>query len=336
MNTTDQRRPLGVPPTWIDKVFMAAFRPWVLVLAAVFILTPSYYLMAALNSGAAFLKIGAGARPAAMGGAYTAMADDVNAIYYNPGGLGNLTRRELGATHAQWLLDTKFDFVGYAQPTKRGVFGMGVTRLSAGTFEGRDANRQASSGFEAADTAYTVSYARSLAGLAASGRVALGGNVKLLKSQIGTYSAQTVAFDFGAHYEARSRPVRMGFSVLNLGKGMKFLDQVDPLPLTLAAGAAYRLGGALNLAVDVRREVYDKRTDIGIGTEYALLPSFSVRAGYASQFSQARGSGGGLSAMGGLGAGVGLNLRNWRADYTFSPFGELGNVQRLSLGVRFD
>jgi len=335
MSATDQRGPSGVSPTWVDHVAMAVFRPWVLVLAAAFIMTPSYYLMAALNSGAAFLKIGAGARPAAMGGAYTAMADDVNAIYYNPGGLGNLSRRELGATHAEWLLDTKFDFVGYAQPTQHGVFGLGVTRLAAGSFEGRDANRQASSGFDAADTAYTVSYARGLTGLAASGRVALGGNLKLLKSQIGAYSAQTVAFDLGAHYQARSRPVRLGFSVLNIGRGMKFLDQVDPLPLTLAAGAAYRLGGALNLAMDVRREVNDKRTDIGIGTEYALLPSFSLRAGYASQVAQTGGSGGGIASMGGLGAGVGINLKSWRADYTFSPFGELGNVQRLSLGVRF-
>ena len=57
------------------------------------ILTPTYWLLAALNTGAAFLKIGTGARPAALGGAYTALADDVNAIYYNPGALARLQRR---------------------------------------------------------------------------------------------------------------------------------------------------------------------------------------------------------------------------------------------------
>ncbi|MFA5138879.1 MAG: hypothetical protein WC728_06550 [Elusimicrobiota bacterium] len=30
-----------------------------------------------------------------------------------------------------------------------------------------------------------------------------------------------------------------------------------------------------------------------------------------------------------------LKLGNYRADYTFTPFGELGNAQRFSLGARF-
>jgi len=36
-------------------------------------------------------KDGVGARPLGMGGAFTAVADDINSIYYNPAGLGSLT-----------------------------------------------------------------------------------------------------------------------------------------------------------------------------------------------------------------------------------------------------
>jgi len=32
---------------------------------------------------------------------------------------------------------------------------------------------------------------------------------------------------------------------------------------------------------------------------------------------------------------MGISLRRFRADYTFTPFGQLGNVQRVSLGARF-
>lgn len=94
-----------------------------------------------------------------------------------------------------------------------------------------------------------------------------------------------------------------------------------------------RLGGALQLALDVRREVYDGRTVLGIGTEYAFLPALSLRAGYAA--GSAISSSGGAAGLGGMGAGIGLHMRDYRADYTFAPFGELGNVQRLSLGARF-
>ena len=48
---------------------------------------------ATLNSGAAFLKIGTGARPEAMGGAYTALADDVSALHYNPAGLSSVLKK---------------------------------------------------------------------------------------------------------------------------------------------------------------------------------------------------------------------------------------------------
>ncbi len=89
------------------------------------------------------------------------------------------------------------------------------------------------------------------------------------------------------------------------------------------------------VVIDVRREIYDQRTDVGIGTEYALFPSFALRAGYASQFSGTSGGGGALSSLGGLGAGFGIRMKTYRADYTFTPFGDLGNVQRISLGARF-
>lgn len=303
-----------------------------LALVAGLLLTPSGLPLAALNSGASFLKIGTGARPAALGGAYTAIAGDVDAMYYNPSGLAQLSRREIGATHAEWLLGTRFDFIGFAQPTAHGTFGLGVTRLASGGQEGRDGNRQATGGFEAADTAYTLSYSRKLPDRRSS---SAGANLKLLRSEIGGYSAQTVAVDLGVQHRLSDKPLSLGAAVLNIGQGMKFMEQRDPLPLTLSIGGAYRIAGPLNVAVDVSREIHDQRTDIGIGTEYALLPSFALRMGYASQHTGRAGDSGALGTFGGLGAGLGISRKSYRIDYTFIPLGDLGSVQRLSLGARF-
>lgn len=289
---------------------------------------------ATLNSGAAFLKIGTGARPEAMGGAYTAVANDISALHYNPAGLASLMKKEAGITHTEYLLDSKFDFIGYGHPTSFGTFGLGMARLATGNQEGRDINRQATGGFTASDSAYTLGFSRSLKGLLPRAEsVSIGANLKFLESRIGSDSASTMAMDFGAIHRFAKMPLSVGLSVLNVGQGMKFISKRDPLPLTLSLGGAYRVAGALHLALDARHEPYDRRTSVGVGTEYAIFDAFALRAGYASQGPMV--SNGGSSPLNGLGGGFGLKLKNYTADYTFTPFGDLGNVQRISLGARF-
>lgn len=54
-----------------------------------------------------FLKIGVGARGAAMGGAFVAVADDATALYYNAAGIARIDadRSELSLNHANWPAD---------------------------------------------------------------------------------------------------------------------------------------------------------------------------------------------------------------------------------------
>ena len=48
-----------------------------------------------------FLAIGVGGRPLGMGGAFTAVANDVTAAYYNPAGLAALDYPQLSLMHDQ-------------------------------------------------------------------------------------------------------------------------------------------------------------------------------------------------------------------------------------------
>src|SRR6185312_10499950 len=70
------------------------------ILIALFLMSP--FVSAASNvgtSGAAFLEIAPGARPVGMGQAYTGVADDIDAIYWNPAGLARMAHPELEAMH---------------------------------------------------------------------------------------------------------------------------------------------------------------------------------------------------------------------------------------------
>jgi len=158
-----------------------------------------------------------------VGGAYTAIADDVSAIAWNPAGLSDLTKRELGAMHAELVADTRYDFLGYAQPTKYGTFAAGAAYLSQGALEGRDASGHQTGSFGAGDTAVNLGYAARLASA-----LRLGSNVKFIKSTIADASAQTFALDLGGIYGlGRYGPgsVQMGLAVRNMGPGLKFSDQ---------------------------------------------------------------------------------------------------------------
>ncbi|TPW18356.1 MAG: hypothetical protein FD129_2 [bacterium] len=281
---------------------------------------------ASLNTGAAFLKLDPGARSAAMCGAYSAAAGSADTLFFNPAGLASLSRREFMAGHAEWLAGTRFDALAMGLPVAWGSLGVSALRLTAGTLEARSANRQAAGSFEAQDAVYAVSAARRFEGLAA------GASLKFLRSEIGPYSAQAVAVDLGVRRELPGRPISVGAAVRNLGKGLKFFDQEDPLPLMFTLGTTARLGSVLGVSLDLRHEPHDQRTSVAIGTEYAFLGTLALRAGYGAN-AFARGSGQG--PLSGLGAGVGFKMKSFGADYSFTPFGDLGDVQRLSLSARF-
>ena len=69
---------------------------------------------AAGSTSAAFLKIGVGARAIGMAGAFTAVADDPYAIYWNPAGLSLLSGSQASFTHNDYFQDLKQDFMTYS------------------------------------------------------------------------------------------------------------------------------------------------------------------------------------------------------------------------------
>ncbi|MBI4425340.1 MAG: tetratricopeptide repeat protein [Elusimicrobia bacterium] len=93
-------------------------------------------LLAALAGGravAAFEEVGAGARAPGMGNAFTAIADDVYAVHYNPAGLALLQRPEVASSYSRLFLGLtdhstlSNSFLGYAHPLKGGEWGTTAT-----------------------------------------------------------------------------------------------------------------------------------------------------------------------------------------------------------------
>lgn len=277
------------------------------------------------GSGAEFLLIDSDARASSMGGAYTAAANDVSAIHYNPAGLAALNRMELGLSHAKWLMDSNYNFAGLAMPLKAKsgmVMGLGISRFSSGRQEGRNADRSISSGFGAYDQSVSLSLAKK------TGRNNFGMTAKYIESAIAGIKAYSVAADLGYTRAFSGSPISLALAAHNLGAPMKYITQKDPLPLTLSAGLLVNVLHGVNLALDVSRMVYDGETSFSIGSEYIALAGLSLRSGYMTGASS-------LGSEAGLNAGIGVMFMDTRLDYAVTPFGEPGNTQRISLKKRF-
>jgi len=224
----------------------------------------------------------------------------------------------------KWIADTGYQYLAVAVPSKMANIGISVHSLDYGDIVGRESQVAVPYTFTAKDTAITCAFGRNI-----SGNHSIGLNIKYIEQQIETVKSQGYAVDLGWKYGLDK--VTLGLTVQNIGPKMKFVHKESDLPLTVSAGVGYKLAGVLNIALDVKNQVYDNSTVIAVGSEFVSFNAISIRGGYmlVSKSTQ-------NSPLAGLAGGVGLKLgNNSTVDYAFTPFGELGDTQRVSFTMKF-
>ena len=289
------------------------------------------------TSGAQFLEIAPGARPAAMGGAFSGIADDVHSVYYNPAGLAGLERIQITGMDDQYFQGINYTFAALAVPlvfqgdsrvqSKYGVLGISVTNLSVGNIpsQGNTETASPTGTFSSDDFAYALSYGYAFRDTGLS----VGATGKFVVSSLDGTNASGFAADLGALY--KQDRLSLGAGLRNLGPSYGYAGSTDPLPLVIYGGAGYKLTDhwLASLEIDAPR---DNSIVFALGTEY-VHPftdkiSGAVRAGYASGNADAGG-------FGGASFGGGIAYGNVGFDFAMIPFGDLGNTYRYSLLVKF-
>ena len=277
------------------------------------------------SATAQFLKTGQGARPMGMGGAYAALAYDVNAVYWNPGGLGEVARPEVLFMHNNNYVDISNQFLGFVYPMEQygGTLGLGVTYQDYGSMDRTvitGANTYASTGsFDATDLAVALGYGQRF-----GDGYSLGGTLKFIRSKIDSDNASAWAVDLGMLYRVPGQPLTVGVAVQNLGTKMKFISQSDKLPLNLKAGAAYEFMPGLTLALDLNKPI-DNSLRLNAGLEYWPANMFALRVGYD-----------GMNEAGnGMTAGAGFRFQDFALDYAWVDGGDLDDAHRVSLNFVF-
>ena len=301
----------------LSCLFLAAF------------LLPGGYAAAAGTSSAQFLRIGWGARPAAMGDAFTGVADDVDALYWNPAGLVYVKRLQQAFNHNSWIEGVNVENAAFASRySSSTVIGAGIGYVNVGDMERGDKYGNALGYYSASDMALLFSYSRLL-----KPGFAVGGNFKIISERIETVSAHSFAIDAGGVYEMSPR-LKLGATLKNLGTGMTLAKTSCPLPMGLRVGAAYQYTKNLLLASDISLP-FDDSLGLYFGAEY-LYPSpvkgarLALRGGFNTATMSS------LGALSALALGFGIEAGAVGVDYALTPYGDLGMVHRFSLKIKFD
>jgi hypothetical protein len=297
------------------------------VLLILLLLSVPVFAQTGAKTGMAYMKIGVDSRAAAMGEAYTALANDAAATYWNPAGLALAQSNSAVLMHNAWIQDVSHDFaaVQLFRGTHNIALSLNMMFVSGIELRGERATEEPDGETGAHNVNLAVSYATEI-----TKGWKIGASLKYLYEKYYLESAAGYAFDLGVIKENLLPDISFGAVLQNIGSMAKLRNESTSLPAALRAGVGYRLPiSILNHRPLVAADFYyvnDDVTRVGLGFETAMFDNFDLRAGYVL----------GSETMS-LTAGLGVRYGLFNIAYAFVPFDyDLGNSHRFSLSIAFD
>ena len=323
------------------------------ILVCLSLIIPRCHAASGAKYAGEFIAIGVGGRALGLGGAYTALANDVTAGYWNPAGLSKLSYPQVSLMHDERFNGlVNYDYGAVAIPSGINTsLGLSVIRLGVDNIEntqnaGVDANGNPLppgqlenfdhidpnrvTYFNAADWALYLSYARH-----PDEHFSYGMNVKLIRRDMEVASATGIGFDLGVQYLMNDR-FALGANLQDATTTLIAWDSGvnELITPTLKLGSAYfidALGGRIAPALDVDVRFENRRSasnahlgavsfDFHSGLEFDYNNIVALRAGYSDITS--------------LNIGTGIHLPKFDIDYSFAKFNgidQIGNTHRISL-----
>jgi len=286
------------------------------------------------GQGGAFLRIPVGARPAGLGNAFTAIADDGSAPFFNPAGLCQIKGTRLGAMYNIMSLDRMNYQASIIVGSKRDA-AIAVTFNNFGVGDIIEVDPVQG------PTGDTFSSNDMVLGISVGGKIipllSFGAGAKYIMQSIDDSKATGFAFDLGAMIispvsSGLIKQIRCGASLLNFGGKMKWdtdSDHEDEILPMLRLGASTDLQltsfdviGTAEISQSLGRED-DQKNDfkLHLGVEGWLANLFAVRAGLDGEdFTM----------------GASIVLSDFRFDYAYIPdFLDEGATHKLAIDLGF-
>ncbi len=294
-----------------------------------------------------FLSIGVGGRALGMGGAFTSIANDVTAGYWNPAGLAEVSNSQIILMHDERFAGIiNYDYIGFAfKPNNSYSLAVSMIRIGVddipfteNAFSDNNGNGIFDPDVDRLDPErFSFVSSSDWVGLISLGKIldekfSIGGNVKFIYRKIEKNSGIGIGFDFAVKYKISNFSIgavlKDATSTLvawNTGRN----ELIAPSLSTGISREFQIFWGKFTPAIDlILRFEGRKRTafagtdflsvDFNIGAEYTFKEIISIRTG--------------LTENREFTLGTGLKFNRLDIDYSFAKFNsELGNTHRISV-----
>ena len=278
-----------------------------------------------------------GARAQGMAGAFTSVADDSSAVFWNPAGLAKIKTTDLSLSFNSWFVDTSIQYLtGAIKTEKNGGVGFGLVYVNMGEIDYIDDD-----GFLSGSTlrpfsliatcgygTRTFDYYGEVMKVNPEVSLDLGLAFKIIIGSDGLDLTHGIFLDSGLLLSFGNN-VKAGLSVQNLGA-----VSYGIAPVTGALGLSVKLlddsFNIINSSVDVKYGA-EKVLEISGGLEYSFAGNLFLRGGYQWQDNYKTSEG----SISGVSAGFGIRLQSLMFDYSFAFNGGLGMNHILSLRYMF-
>lgn len=267
------------------------------------------------------LRMGVGARAMGFGTAFTAIADDATAIYFNPAGLVQVEHIEATFSYAaNMAVDRNLNYIGYAQWLGTGAFGVAWVNAGMQDIPVYDEYGQRTGTDNYSDNAIMLAYAFE------AGSFMFGATGKILAQNTLGESATGFGVDLGGKLMVTDN-VHAALMIRDIGSQYGDTD----VPLDWRFGTAvYGLDGGLRVGFDVGKTQHVDNLKLYLGAEYGM----EFHPGYSAFFRA------GMNDVERRGycAGLGIAVPYVIFDYTYVTEKEeaaLGNNHRVSVSARW-
>lgn len=258
---------------------------------------------------------GTGARALGMGGAFTSVADDASAVFYNPAGLGLIANQEFTLMHATFFEGTQYNYAGWVYPTlKSGGFGIGLMRVGTDDITRRN-NYVDIGNFGFSNLQLLLSYGNRI-----HENISLGTNFKIVYQSIDHYSDYGLALDFGIKAKL-TKHLSTGFIARDIIPAeIKLISTKESFPTSIAGGLSYE-NNFENEMIDFTAAFEIEKSEnrslkVHTGSELTFSNRYSLRAGYDRD---------------NLSFGLGYIYNNLLIDYTYKVLDYIEDSHRFSL-----
>jgi hypothetical protein len=271
------------------------------------------------------LKIPVGARQVGMGEAATAGVNDSSSLEWNPAGLSFAEHKEVSFMHSSLIEGVHYEHLAFASPGDNYSYGFSTSYLGYGDIAGYSNTGAATGNL----SAYSTILSGGISTIVLN-HLSLGFTGSAIQEKLASDSAWTVAANLGSIYNFAQHPLeadyKVGFSILNVGPGLKFVSERAPLPRKFKFGGSIDniKGRHVNLTMDITKP-NDNSTYVSIGSEYWLKQIIALRLGYDGSNDVGKG----------LRLGIGLKLRQLLFDYAYGGFGDFGATHRIQVGMQW-